>query len=153
MPGETVAQECTLWADGRLAGDDATPPRETGGHIKDLRHVAKRLIANADEVALHARTRGVVEAAMGRPRNGRLMIVMHHAPHPVWLPAANRTGWAASHSASDLLQVTDTGQAALWDHGHIHSTLEFTRPGRTRIMCNARRARVYQQGVQGWLGH
>ncbi len=48
----------TLWADGRLAGEDAAPARETGEQIKVVRDGVKRLITNADETALHARTRG-----------------------------------------------------------------------------------------------
>ncbi len=127
----------TLWADGRLAGEDAAPPRETGEQINVLRDGARRLITNGDEAALHTRTRGVIEAAIARPRDGPLVVVTHHAPHPVCLPPAHRTGWAAGHAASDLSPLTDTGQAALWIHGHIHATLEIARPGGTRIVCNA----------------
>jgi predicted ATPase/Icc-related predicted phosphoesterase len=132
----------TLWADGRLTGggltgEDAAPPRETGEQIKVLRDDAKRLITNVDEALLHARTRGVIEAAMARPRDEPLVIVTHHAPHPVCLPLGQRTGWAAGNAASDLSPLTDAGQAALWVHGHVHGTLDIARPGGTRIVCNA----------------
>jgi len=127
----------TLWADGRLAGEDAAPLRETGEQINVLRDGARRLITNGDEAALHTRTRGVIEAAMARPRDGLLVVVTHHAPHPICLPPAHRTGWAAGHAASDLSPLTDTGQATLWVHGHIHGTLDITRRVGTRIVCNA----------------
>jgi Icc-related predicted phosphoesterase len=126
-----------LWADGRLAGEDAAPTQETGELIEVVRDGVKRLITNADETALHARTRGVIEAAIARPRDGPLVVVTHHAPHPVCLPAAHRTGWAAGHAASDLSPLTDAGQAALWVHGHIHATVDIARPGGMRIVCNA----------------
>ncbi len=74
---------------------------------------------------------------MARPRDGLLVVVTHHAPHPVCLPAAHRTGWAASYAASDLSALTDTGHAALWVHGHIDCALDTARPGGTRIVCNA----------------
>jgi hypothetical protein len=51
---------------------------------------------------------------MGRPRDGQLVVVTHHAPHPVYLPPAQRIGWAEGHAASDLSPLTDAGQAALW---------------------------------------
>jgi len=72
----------TLWADGHLAGQEATPQRETGEQIKVVRADAMGLITSADEGALHARTRGVIEAAMARPRDGHLVVVTHHAPVP-----------------------------------------------------------------------
>ena len=127
----------TLWADGRLAGKDATPLRETGEQIKMARGGAMSLITGGDEATMHGRTRGVIEAAMARPRDGHLVVVTHHAPYPACLPSAYRTGWAAGNAASDLSQLTDSGQAQLWVHGHIHGTIDMTRPGGTRIVCNA----------------
>ena len=41
----------TLWADGRLAGKDAAPLRETGERITMERGEAKGLITSADEAA------------------------------------------------------------------------------------------------------
>jgi 3',5'-cyclic AMP phosphodiesterase CpdA len=127
----------TLWADGRLAGPDATPLRETGEQISVLQDGAKRLITSGDEAIIHARTRGVIEAAMARPRDGKLVVVTHHAPHPVCMPPAHRTGWAAGNAASDLSSLIESGEAALWVHGHIHGTIDIMRPGGTRIVCNA----------------
>jgi Icc-related predicted phosphoesterase len=95
------------------------------------------LITSADEAAMHGRTRGVIEAATARPRDGHLVVVTHHAPHPICLPPAHRSGWSAGNAASDLSQLIDGGQAKLWVHGHVHGTIDLTRPGGTRIVCNA----------------
>jgi predicted ATPase/Icc-related predicted phosphoesterase len=127
----------TLWADGRLAGPDATPLRETGEQISVLWDGTERLITCGDEAIIHARTRGVIEAAMARPREGKLVVVTHHAPHSVCLPPAHRTGWAAGNGASDLSSLIESGEAALWVHGHVHGTIDIMRPGGTRIVCNA----------------
>jgi predicted ATPase/Icc-related predicted phosphoesterase len=126
----------TLWADGRLGGQDATPLRETGEPIQVAADGAARLITVGDAAILHRRTRGIIEAAMARPRDGPLVVVTHHAPHPACLAPAHRTGWAAGHAASDLTALTDSGQAALWVHGHVHGTIDMTRSGGTRIVCN-----------------
>lgn len=66
-----------------------------------------------------------------------LVVVTHHAPHPLCLPAAHRAGWVAGNSASDLSHLTDGGRIALWVHGHVHHTVALSRPGGTRIVCNA----------------
>jgi len=104
----------TLRADGHLAGQEATPQRETGEQIKVVRAGAMGLITSSDEGTLHARTRGVIEAAMARPRDGHLVVVTHHAPHPTCLQPAHCSGWTAGNAASDLSQLTDGGQAKLW---------------------------------------
>lgn len=105
--------------------------------IKVLRDSATRLITNGDEATMHSRTRGVIEAAMARSRDGRLVVVTHRAPHPFCLPPVHRTGWAAGNAASDLSHLTESRQAALWAHDRIHSTIDMARPGGTRIVCNA----------------
>jgi predicted ATPase/Icc-related predicted phosphoesterase len=73
-----------------------------------------------DAAILHGRTRGVIEAAMARPRDGALVVVTHHPLRDASLSA-----------------LTDGGQAALWVHGHVHDTSETACPGGTRIVCNA----------------
>ncbi len=127
----------TLWADGHLAGQDAAPLRETGERINVAPGGVIGRITGADEAALHCLTRGVIEAAMARPRDGHLVVVTHHAPHPDCLPPAHRSGWTAGNAASGLSQLTDGGQAKLWVHGHVHGTIDITRPGGMRIVCNA----------------
>ncbi len=136
----------TLWADGRLGGQDATPDQATG----ELVRVAQdgggaRLLTNGDHAVLHARTRGVIEAALAGLGEGRsdlhpagcpLVVVTHHAPHPLCVPAALRQSWAAGNSASDLSHLTDSGQVALWVHGHLHESVDLVRPGGMRVLCN-----------------
>jgi predicted ATPase/Icc-related predicted phosphoesterase len=126
----------TLWADGRLSGEAAAPDRETGEPVRVTHQGTTRLITIGDAAILHTRTRGVIEAAMARPREGRLVVVTHHAPHPCCLPPTRRTGWTAGNAASDLSALTDAGSAALWVHGHLHHAIDLTRPGGTRIVCN-----------------
>ncbi len=79
----------------------------------------------------------VIEAALAGPGDDcPVVVVTHHAPHPLCVPAAHRSSWGAGNSASDLSHLTDTGRAALWVHGHLHHTVDLVRPGGTRILCN-----------------
>ncbi len=52
------------------------------------------------------------------------------------MPEDHRTSWGAGNTASDLSYLTDTGVIALWVHGHLHHTVDLTRPSGTRIICN-----------------
>ena len=132
----------TLWADGLLAGATATPDQPTGEQIRVGQGSCARLITSQDEASLHRRTRALIEASVARLGNGcPLVVVTHHAPHPLCLPRAYRTGWGAGNAASDLSHLTDAGRIALWVHGHIHDTVDLIRPGGTRIVCNPAGAR------------
>ena len=140
-----------MWADGTLAGAEATPDRPTGERILVRQGRGGRTITGRDEARLHKRTRTVIEAAVGgagepltvpdtpaAPAAGTppLVVVTHYAPHPLCLPQAHRTGWVAGNSASDLSHLTDGGRIALWVHGHVHHTVALARPSGTRIVCN-----------------
>ena len=93
----------TLWANGALAGAEATPDQPTGERIKTGQERRAQPITSRAEAILHRRTRAVIEAAMAQPAEGRpLVVVTHHAPHPLCLPALYRTGWNAGNAASDF---------------------------------------------------
>ena len=127
----------TLWADGELAGKARAPRLVTGEQIYvDCRRSA-RWITNADEAALHRETRDVIATVLSRPHDDRpVVVVTHHAPHPLCLPPAYRTGWVAGNAASNLSYLTDAGLAELWVHGHVHHSIDLVRPGGTRIVCS-----------------
>ncbi len=128
----------TLWADGKLGGQDVTPGQATGEMVRVARDGGgTRLITTGDEAALYRRTLEVIETALARPGDGcPVVVVTHHAPHPLCMPAAHRSSSGAGNLASDLSHLTDTGGAALWVHGHLHHTVNLVRPGGTRILCN-----------------
>jgi Icc-related predicted phosphoesterase len=123
----------TLWADGALAGPNAKLSLATEELIRA--DCSGRPITGADEAKLHAQTRREIERAVGRGE-APLVVVTHHAPHPLCLPEKHRSGWAAGNAASDLTALTDAGRIALWVHGHVHHSVDLIRPGGTRIICN-----------------
>ena len=129
----------TLWADGWLGGHAIQPSALTGEPIQVAAGVeGHRLLTNADAARLHVQLRARLEAQLAGERDGRpVVVVTHHAPHPVCMPEHLRGSWAAGNSASDLSHLTDTGRVDLWVHGHTHRTYLFTRPGGTCIVSNA----------------
>ena len=128
----------TLWSDYRLAGDldPATPTGEsidvahddTGGH---------HLLTVGDAAALHRRAVAVLGAGIATDDGALpLVVVTHHAPNPDCIHPNRRGTWNAGNSASDLSALTDSSRVSLWLHGHVHHSLDLTRPGGTRILCN-----------------
>ncbi|MFB2351333.1 hypothetical protein, partial [Priestia megaterium] len=85
--------------------------------------------------AIHATERARLAAIIADDQDDPLplVVVTHHAPHPDCLPPGARGTWVAGNCASDLSELTDTGKAALWIHGHIHETVNMIRPNGTRI--------------------
>jgi hypothetical protein len=140
----------TLWAGGRLSGGrlsgiDATPDHETRERIEVAHAGGARRITVGDAIGLHRKTRRALDRLLAAPRDGRkVVVVTHHAPHPLCLPPAAcrlppgaRSGWVAGISASDLSGLMASRQVDLWVHGHIHPRIDITHPRGTRIICNA----------------
>lgn len=128
----------TLWSDYRLAGqlDPATP---TGESIEVAHDAAggSHLLTIGDATALHRRAVAALSAGIAADDGALpLVVVTHHAPHPDCIAPNQRGSWNAGNSASDLTALTDTGRVRLWLHGHVHHSLDLTRPGGTRILCN-----------------
>lgn len=128
----------TLWSDYRLAG--ALDPDTPTGEPIDIAHDdagGSHLITIGDAAALHRRARAALSARIAEGDAALpLVVVTHHAPHPDCIAPVQRGTWNAGNSASDLSALTDSGRVALWVHGHVHHSLDLTRPGGTRILCN-----------------
>ncbi len=106
----------TLWADGRLGGSNTEPTQETGEQIRVGPAGATHAITAGDQAALHGRTRGVIEAAMARPPDGRLVVVTHHAPHPRKrkpIPTVDGLGFQAALAATASLQFQGKSSLSL----------------------------------------
>lgn len=126
----------TLWADGRLGDLEDQPRAETGEQI-DIDHGSgTHLMTVGDMAKLHAKARLSLERLLPKSGEKPVVVVTHHAPHPVCLPASKRNRWSAGRYASDLAHLTDNGRIDLWIHGHVHETVDLVRPGGTRIICN-----------------
>jgi len=127
----------TLWSDYRLSGVPGELHAETGEQIDIAHDGGSHLITVGDAIALHGQARDKLETLMAQEREGLpLVVVTHHAPHPECVPPEHRGTWGAGNSASDLSALTDSGRAALWIHGHIHTRIDMVRPNGTRILCN-----------------
>jgi Icc-related predicted phosphoesterase len=65
------------------------------------------------------------------------VVVTHHLPHARSVPARFKGDLLNAAYASDLSQVIEEQQPALWVHGHTHDSAEYLI-GNTRVICNPR---------------
>lgn len=71
----------------------------------------------------------------GADRGESMVVVTHYAPTPRSVSSLSAFPLSAANSASDL-GLVDNGQAALWVHGHVHSSVDLDAA--TRVVCNPR---------------
>ncbi|MBB5046860.1 putative phosphodiesterase [Rhodopseudomonas rhenobacensis] len=135
---------CTLWTDYRFqtkgrAGLDAgwrlndplriltvadgrsiaqfSPQHAARRHIAERRWLTDKLAEHADEACV---------------------VVTHHGCHPGSLhPRYAGAGAVNASFISDMSAEIATYQPALWVHGHVHDTHDYT-VGDTRVVCNPR---------------
>lgn len=88
--------------------------------------------------------RSAIERVLAQPHAGPTIVVTHHAPSAMSLPAGERLHESAGAFASDLSDVLWRYQPELWVHGHVHSAADY-RVGNTRVLCNPR-------GIGGRIG-
>lgn len=138
---------CTLWTDFRLfAGDDhgrmLAAARLCADRMNDFRRVriAKegyRRFRPKDAAALHRASVAWLRERLAEPFDGPTVVVTHHAPSlrsvpPEWLDDLTTAAYA-----SNLDWLVEESSAALWIHGHIHSSADYVI-GSTRVICNPR---------------
>jgi len=130
---------CTLWTDYSLAPQAERPAvmesaRKLNPDYQLIRWSA-RAFEPEDAIALCARHRAWLAAALAAPFPGKTVVITHFAPHPRSIAPAY-----AGHRANPgfVLDLEDMmGSAALWIHGHTHTFFDYRVRG-TRVICNPR---------------
>jgi predicted phosphodiesterase len=134
---------CTLWTDFDLFGSSGLSRVLAREQMNDYRRVRLsthqfRKLRPADTAGFHYKSRNWLrrefsdDASCNKP-----VIVSHHAPSIVSLPLDRRVDELCPAYASHLDNLVGESGAALWAHGHIHSSSDYTI-GTTRVVCNPR---------------
>lgn len=130
---------CTLWTDYSLARECDRPAviEEARGLNPDYQKIrfGSRAFAPEDSIALCARQRAWLAAALAEPFAGKTVVITHFAPHPRSIAPA-----FVNHRANPafVLDLEDMiGRAELWIHGHTHTFFDYRVRG-TRVVCNPR---------------
>ncbi|MDR5800496.1 metallophosphoesterase [Caballeronia sp. LP006] len=95
-----------------------------------------RAFAPEDSLALHEQARAWLENELARPFAGQTIVVTHHAPLRESLSERYATDIVSAGFVNHLPTLART-PAALWIHGHTHTSFDYTANG-TRVVCNPR---------------
>jgi hypothetical protein len=147
----------TLWTDFELFGDQSCAMRVAGDRMNDFRKI--RTAHYADRFrpqharARHMASRAFLETEMRTPRDGPLVVVTHHAPHPgrsffkyqserlpdeEILTAAYRSDLTSLMWPAPIESECNSRRPAdLWIYGHTHESEDVTI-GCTRVVSNAK---------------
>ena len=136
----------TLWTDYALYGGTpqqvARAMQTALAPMLDYRRIlvaeegaAPRYLKPADTVRFHSAARQYVTLALASGDPRRTVVVTHHAPHRGSLAARYAEDLTSAAFVSDLGMLM--GRAALWIHGHTHTSFDYAVNG-TRVVCNPR---------------
>ncbi|MBR0825713.1 metallophosphoesterase family protein [Bradyrhizobium manausense] len=137
---------CTLWTDYRFEARDQIIGLRSGMSVNDHRAI---LTSDGAEyptplVPSAAYRRHLIERRwlidrLAEGHDGQTVVVTHHGVHPGSLhPRYAGDGAINASFISDLSDVIAEHQPALWIHGHVHDTHDYTVGETTRIVCNPR---------------
>lgn len=132
----------SLWTDYRIFGEanQAAVMNACASGMNDHRVIGWQkqpwLRFRPQEAALlHHRSRAYIAETLAVPFDGPTVVVSHHAVHWESVHPRFRSDLVTGAFVSDLSQLIETHQPALWVHGHVHNSSDY-RLGETRILCN-----------------
>ena len=73
------------------------------------------------------------------------VVITHHLPHPASIAPVYRGSALNRFFLHNVSSVVEKAEAALWVHGHTHTSCDYT-VGKTRVVCNPF---GYAQGSSG----
>jgi Icc-related predicted phosphoesterase len=132
----------TLWTDYQVFGEtnQAAVMNACASGMNDHRLIGWQkqpwLRFRPQEAALlHHQSRAYIAETLAVPFDGPTVVVSHHAVHWESVHPRFRSDPVTGAFVSDLSQLIETYQPALWVHGHVHNSADY-RVGETRILCN-----------------
>lgn len=90
-----------------------------------------------DAIRLHTASRDWLTAMLAEPFDCKTVVVTHHAPSSQSVHPRYARDLLTPAFASNLENLMDGDQPALWVHGHMHESYDYEVYG-TRVVCNPR---------------
>lgn len=141
---------CTLWVDFALWDEDQVERamKYCANYLTDFhvigygrpdRWSTKHKIKPEEMCAIHDISRTWLDETLAQPHDGSTVVVTHHLPslrcvHPRFLEDEQDRLFSAAF-ASNLDEMVERYQPALWIHGHTHESVD-VRIGKTRVVAN-----------------
>lgn len=131
----------TLWYDLELNGSDETNMARAwqgADMLNDSHFLAEGTQRWSPSLARkqHLKSRALLEAELAAT-DLPIVVVTHHAPHPESIAPEWERDLSTAGFVSDLSDIIEQHQPALWLHGHTHNSFDYV-VGETRVLCNPR---------------
>jgi Calcineurin-like phosphoesterase len=133
----------TLWTDFQLYGTPqasmaiALQRLEDFSVIKIERGYKLRSFRPSDSARVCEASVAFLRTELSKPFGGITVVVTHHAPSRRSIATAFENDTLNPAFVSDFEELITTYAPALWIHGHVHDSFDYTI-GRTRVVCNPR---------------
>jgi Icc-related predicted phosphoesterase len=129
----------SLWTDYEIYGNAHAAMLYASNWMNDHRVIFPDEMGEALEprqaLAWHKQSRFWLSDALSVPFPGPTVVVTHHLPHPGSIHPRYAGDKLTPAFCSDLSELVENSGAALWVHGHTHSSCDY-RAGSTRVVCN-----------------
>lgn len=131
----------TLWTDFALFGEanQRFAMQRARKQMTDFSIIRNhgRCLTPEDAVQMHQHSRRWLATSLAEPFNGKTVVVSHHAPsirsvHPRYAHDPLTPAFA-----SNVENIINGDQVALWIHGHMHESIDYLING-SRVVCNPR---------------
>jgi predicted phosphodiesterase len=129
----------TLWTDYEIHGNRDAAMRQAQYGLNDYRLIYPtelfEPLTPQEALDWHARSHIWLSEALLVPFDGKTVVVTHHLPHPKSIHQRYSRDPLTPAFCSDLSELVETSGAALWVHGHTHTSCNYMA-GQTRVVCN-----------------
>jgi predicted phosphodiesterase len=96
-----------------------------------------QLFTPEDAIQMHMASRDWMAATLAEPFDGKTVVATHHAPSSQSGHPRYASDLLTPAFASNLENLMDSDQPALWVHGHMHESYDYEIYG-TRVVCDPR---------------
>jgi Icc-related predicted phosphoesterase len=131
---------CSLWTDFNLYGNPKVAEREAEKHMPDFQTIRlsthNTVLRASDTAKIHEGSLRWLTKELEH-RTTKKVVITHHAPSEKSVSPRFIGSPLNPAFASNLEQVVESSNAALWIHGHMHSASDYGI-GKTRVLCNPR---------------
>lgn len=135
----------TLWTDFKLnltnESQLSARIRNSENLIRDFTSIRMRSgerFTAADMIALNASNARYIRDRLIEERDGKIVVVSHHLPHPACISERyqdSEANYLFSNSEDAFNDVLDSGTVDAWICGHSHQATDVV-VGKTRVICN-----------------
>lgn len=139
----------SLWTDYELYGTPeasmAAANRQMNDHLLIFPEPRSGPLRPAQAREWHRTSRSWLTEQLGSEFAGSTVVVTHHLPHPRSIAPRYAGDSLNPAFCSDMSTLVEESGAALWVHGHTHSSFDYLA-GRTRVVCNPKGYGPYRLG-------